>query len=191
MPDTDDFENQDSGDDKGTQDKGTTDDGKQDSGAAESSKSSEDTQSGDDLRKMQSERDKETARANKAQKEVDKMKAASAKSAGSTEVPPQVQEWIVAAQSRTRETLYESNPKFKAFGIDPTLISGDTPAEMTASAKSLSEFVETLEGTVRDSVLKEHGFDPAPKASAAMGRKDFNAMDTKEFDAIVEEALRG
>lgn len=191
MADTDDFENQDSGDDKGTEDNGAQDGDKKDSGAAESGKSSEDTQSGDDLRKMQSERDKETARANKAQKEVDKMKAASAKSAGSTEVPPQVQEWINAAQSRTREALYEANPKFKTFGIDPTLISGDTPAEMTASAKTLTEFVDTLETTVRDEVLKEHGFDPSPKASASIGRKDFNKMDTKEFDAIVEEALRG
>jgi hypothetical protein len=147
--------------------------------------------SGEDLSKLQSERDKETARANKLQKELDSLKAASAKDAGAQGVPPQVQEWIVAAQRRTRDVLYESNPKFKAYNVGPDLITGDTPAAMEASAKSLAEFVDTLEGNVRDQVLRDHGFDPEPRASTRGPDKSFKSMNSEEFNRLVDQALRG
>jgi hypothetical protein len=147
--------------------------------------------SGEDLSKMQSERDKEVARANKLQKELDALKAASAKDAGASEVPPQVQEWIVAAKLRTRESLYDANPKFKAYGIDPTFITGDTPVAMQASAQSLTAFVDTLEGSVRDQVLRDHGFNPEPLASTRAAGKSFQSMSSEEFNRIVDEALRG
>jgi hypothetical protein len=102
-----------------------------------------------------------------------------------------VQEWIVAAQRRTRDVLYESNPKFKAYNVGPDLITGDTPAAMEASAKSLAEFVDTLEGNVRDQVLRDHGFDPEPRASTRGPDKSFKSMNSEEFNRLVDQALRG
>lgn len=149
------------------------------------------TSGSENLSKLQSERDKETARANKLQKELDSMKAVSAKDAGAGGVPPQVQEWIMAAQRRTRDTLYESNPKFKAYNVSPDLITGDTPAAMEASAQSLTAFVDTLEGNVRDQVLRDHGFDPEPRSSTRGPDKGFKSMSSEEFNRLVEQALRG
>lgn len=161
-----------------------------DTGSAESGMQSP-AKSGEDLSKMQSERDREVARANKLQKELDSLKAASAKDAGAQGVPPQVQEWILAAQRRTREVIYDSNPKFKAYGVSPDLITGDSPAAMEASAQSLAAFVDTLEGNVRDQVLRDHGLNPEPLASTRAAGKNFKTMDTAEFNRLVEDALRG
>ena len=142
----------------------------------------------DSARKLQSERDKETARANKAEAELKKLKSSPAKG---QEAPAEVQEWIVAARENMRRALFAENPRFQQYGIDTNLIVGDTPAEMRASAQSLTEFVNNLHGQVRNDVLKEHGFDPEPVAAQAEPRKNFNKMDSKEFDALVAEALRG
>jgi hypothetical protein len=144
------------------------------------------------LRKLQSERDKETARANKLQKQLDVLgkQDTSANDKG-TEVPPQVQQWITAAQQNAREALYKADQRLERFGVDPSLIRGDTPAEMQASAKTLGEMVAKMERDIRDSVLQEHGFTPAPKDAASIGHKNFRTMDSKEFDALVDSALRG
>lgn len=185
--DSDDFENPDN--ESGAPEQGGKDSEEESSGAAggddKDEKAGEET-----LRKLQSERDKAVAERNKATKALKEMKGVTAKGEG-TEVPAEVQEWIVAAKGRTRDALFSANPKFEAYGISPDLIGGESPDEMTASAKSLSEFVDTLEGKVRDNVLEEHGFDPEPRASTRAGNKAYNEMDKKEFDAIVAQALRG
>jgi hypothetical protein len=187
----DDFESQDEGtentDNGADGDEGT-------SGAAEGTGEQQGNSDGDEtLRKMQSERDKETARANKLQKQLDALtkQDTSANDEKSTEVPPQVKEWITAAQKNAREALYRSDERFERFGVSPDLIKGDTPAEMQASAKSLSELVAKMETDIRDRVLEEHGFTPAPKDASSIGTKNFKTMDEKEFNALVDNALRG
>lgn len=182
---TDDFEEQNDNPDEDSEDT---------SGAAEGTSGSEGGSGVDDaLRKMQSERDKEVARANKLQKQLDALQKQATSASGEKDsgVPPQVQEWITAAQQNTRTALYKSNEKLAEYGVDPSLIRGDTPAEMQASAKLLGEFVDKMERDIRDAVLTEHGFTPAPKDASSMGRKNFRTMDSKEFEALVEEALRG
>lgn len=188
---TDDFESTTDGTENtsdGAEDK------KETSGAAEGTDESQGKSEEEEaLRKMQSERDKEVARANKLQKQLDALNQqdSSAKDTGESEVPPQVQEWITAAKKNTQDALYKSNEKLEEYDVDPALIRGDTPAEMQASAKALGEFVDRMERDIRDSVLEEHGFTPAPKDAASIGHKSFKSMDKKEFDAIVDEALKG
>jgi hypothetical protein len=145
------------------------------------------------LRSLQSERDKETARANKAEKQLSQMgKAATAKSKGNAPaVPPEVAEWIIAAKDSQRKALYEENKKLAQYKVSPDLIVGDSPAEMRASAESLSTFVDELEGQMRGNILTEHGFDPEPKTGSAEGRRDFKTMDSKEFNALVDDHLKG
>lgn len=160
-------------------------------GAASKDDRDESTEKDDSARRLQSERDKERARANKAEAELKKLKATSAKSQEAPQAPAEVQEWIVAARDNMKRSLFAENPRFEQYGIDPNLIVGETPAEMRASAKALSDFVENLHGQVRSDVLREHGYDPEPRASDVPGRKSFDKMDAKEFDSLVEQALRG
>jgi len=186
----DDFEEQ-SEDSENTGDGATG--SKETTGAAEGTQESQGESGADEtLRKLQSERDKEVARANKLQKQLDALnnQDTSAKDKG-TEVPDQVKEWITAAQQNAREALYKSDERLERFGVDPTLIRGETPAEMQASAKAIGELVDKMERDIRDSVLEEHGFTPAPRDASSMGTANFKTMDTKKFDALVEEALRG
>lgn len=191
MPVSDeDFESQ---DDETTESENSDEDSQESQGgAASKGESDESTDNDETARRLQSERDKERARANKAEAELKKLKATSAKGQEQApQAPAEVQEWIVAARDNMKRSLFAENPKFSQYGIDPNLIVGDTPAEMRASAKSLSDFVENLHGQVRSAVLQEHGYDPEPRASEAPGRKDFAKMDPKEFNALVDEAMRG
>lgn len=192
MSDVDDnFENPDENTDASEGDSEDSQESQQ--GAADSDNSDESKGSNDEaLRTLQSERDKERARANKLERELKKFqKDPSAKGQEGPQAPPEVQEWITAAQENMRNALFAENPRFAEFGLDSSLITGDTPAEMRASAKSLSSFVEELHGKVRSQVLEEHGFDPEPRPADAPGRQDFNKMDKEKFDALVENALRG
>jgi hypothetical protein len=187
----DDFEGQDDG--TGNTSDGA-DGGSQSTGAAEDGGTQQGNSDGDDaLRRLQSERDKETARANKLAKQLETLQkqATSAKDENATEVPPQVQQWITAAQQNAREALYKADGRLERYGVDPSLIRGDTPAEMQASAKALGDAMDKMERDIRDSVLQEHGFTPAPRDASSMGTKNFRTMDSKEFEALVDEALRG
>jgi hypothetical protein len=190
--DDQDFDNQDDAtDDQQGNQQDDQKDGDTSDGAADDGQSSQSSVLEEQLRTLQSERDKERARANKAEKALTKMEKDSAKDAGTPEVPPQVEAWITAAQTNLRDSLYKANPEFERHGLDSSLITGDTPEDMEASAKSLSEFVSKLEGNVRDSVLKEHGFDPEPRSTTRQSKKNWTDMDSKEFDKYVEEALKG
>ena len=182
---------QDDLDDEASTDGGSEDSQSGDAGAADKPKGDESSGVSEAQRRLQSERDQERARANKAEKELKSLKAASANGQGESGIPTNVNEWIVAAQENQRKALFAEYPEFSTYNIDAALIVGDTPAEMRASAKSLSEFVATLQGKVRQSVLVEHGFTPEPQSSQVTGRKDYATMDSKDFDKLVENALRG
>lgn len=186
----DDFLTQD--DEESTSEQGEQESQGDSTGAAGESKG-EESDSGALLKQMQSERDKAVALANKTQKELEQMKGkASASGKGRTaSVPEEVQQWITAAKENTRKALFEQNEKFGQYGVDPSLIVGETPVEMRASAESLAKFVTEIESKVRGQVLVEHGFDPEPRSTTSTGRKDYATMDSKDFNALVEEALRG
>jgi hypothetical protein len=158
--------------------------------AGESTEEGED-RSAETIRRLQSERDKARAGQSKAEKALAKVQAASAKDEGASSIPPEVQEWLAAAKDNSRDALYKASPKLEQYGVDPGLITGDTPAEMRKSAESIDKFVAEMEGTIRNQVLEEHGFNPEPITSPAEGRKSYNEMSKEDFDAEVAKALRG
>ena len=167
-------------DDQNTDGDDTDDDSQ--GAAGEGSNEESDGSDGKALSAMQSERDKETARANKAEKALaSSTKAASAKG----------QEWIDTAMDNQKRALFEGNPKFAQYEIPIDLIIGETPAEMVASTKSLSQFVDTMEGKMRGKILTDHGLDPEPKDTPKLGRAGYADMPQDQFDKLVEEARKG
>lgn len=161
----------------------------------EESEAEADGESGDKtdkrLRDLQSKADKATAEANKLRKELEKLQTKGkdeGKEAG--DVPPELRQWLTAAQDRVRDQLYGQDPRFKEYGIDPSLITGSTPAEMRTSAAQLKKFVDRVETKVRNRALREHGFDPEPQTSIPAGkRKSYATMTAEEFEAEVQRAL--
>jgi hypothetical protein len=144
------------------------------------------------IRDLQSKADKAEARANKAEKAL-KAKTSSAKdeTPSGADVPPEVAEWLKSTQTSFREDLFAEDKRFKQFDLDPALITGETPSEMRESQKALIEFVDKMEGQIRDSVLVEHGFAPAPKASERQKPANYATMTSEEFAKHEQAALAG
>lgn len=167
----------------------TEDDDDEDSTEDDASKEKESKR----LRDLQSQKDKETARANKAEALLKKIqeggKSGDGKPTGS--VDPEVQKWLSVAKESARTRLYESDPRFKEYGLPPSLISGDSPEDMETSFTQLKRLVGKVESRVRDSVLKEHGFAEAPQSSSKTPKRDFANMSKEEFDKVVRAAMSG
>ncbi len=169
-----------------------TDDGDEGDTSSDDSKdkddaASKDNDSDDSVEKrisaLQSKADKAEARANKAEKAL-KAKTDSARDSdkdSSGTVPEEVKAWLESARSGLRDDLFGSDERFKTFNLDPSLITGDTPADMRASQKALTEFVDKMEGQIRDSVLVEHGFQPEPKTSQRSEPVNYKTMSKEEF----------
>jgi hypothetical protein len=136
------------------------------------------------IRDLQSALDKAIAENNKLKKATPTDKKAPSRD-------PEVERWMRAAQDATRDRLYDSDPRFKEFGIDPAVISGDTPEEMRASVKELTKLISRVETRVRNKTLREHGFSPPPKEGGAEPRRSVAGMSNEEFEKLVAEVSVG
>jgi len=168
------------------------DESKQTDDAASGSEDSDKSTEAKRIRDLQSKADKAEARANKAEKALAKASTVSAKDKTTGgDVPPEVAEWLKNTQQTFREDLFAEDPRFKEFKLDPALIQGETPSELRESQKALIEFVDKMEGQIRDSVLVEHGFKPEPKASERQTPVNYATMTSEEFAKHEQAALAG
>ena len=171
-----------------------SEDEQQDTGdAASGGSGSEESPEAKRIRELQSKADKAEARANKAEKALAKAQSSSAKVNGTTggDVPPEVAEWLKSTQTKFREDLFKEDSRFAQFKLDPALITGETPSEMRESQKALSDFVDKMEGQIRDAVLIEHGFKPEPRASQRQAPVNYQTMTSEEFAKVEAAALAG
>lgn len=152
--------------------------------SAESDSKSKPDKSEKRIRDLQSALDKAIAENNKLKKATPTDKKAPSRD-------PEVERWMRAAQDATRDRLYDSDPRFKEFGIDPAVISGDTPEEMRASVKELTKLISRVETRVRNKTLREHGFSPPPKEGGAEPRRNIAGMSNEEFEKLVAEVSVG
>lgn len=173
--------------DEGSGDESTSEE--ETSGAAEESKP-EASGNDDRVRTLQSRADKAEAEANKLRKKLESFEGETA-TGSEPAVPQQVAEWITAAESRMRDQLYAEDSRFEEYGISADRIAGQTPAEMRASAKNLSESIDQMESAIRTKVQREHGIAPPPSAGPPDKKVSFDKMSSDEFNAYVEKALKG
>lgn len=103
---------------------------------------------------------------------------------GGSPAPKPGDEWIEFQRQMVREQLYNSEPRFKAYGIEPDAISGQTPQEMKAAFDRQRGLVEKIETAARNAVLQEHGLVPELIAGTAEAEDlpDFARMSSKEFE---------
>lgn len=184
----DDLTSSDDGDSTAAGDDAASSDGSGDAGAAGSG--------GDDLRTWQSKADKEAARANKLQKELDALRAASAAGAAPPPAPSRrsngaVDPWVEASKDNFRDELFKSDARFASLGLEPTLITGATPGEMRASFDSLRTSVDRMESGIRTRVLVEHGLEPEVGSGERATGLNYGTMAKEDFDKLVERALGG
>lgn len=174
------------------------DDAEDDSADASESGAAADPKSPDKrVRDLQSQKDKETARANKAEKEIQRLKAAFADPDAEGGKPPKDSSdggdvANAALLDMARMFAYQQNPKLAEYGVSQSDLTGSTPSEVAESAVELVARFEKIETRVRNKVLADNGMAPEVDAGAPPANaRDFSKMSKEDFNKLVEESMRG
>lgn len=141
---------------------------------------------------LQSAKDKETARANKLQKQLDAI-AAATKDNGVEDIQPSAQAGFTgdsAIIDMARMFAFQQNPKLATYGLTMDDLNGANPSEIARSATELVARFEKIETQVRNKVLAENGMAPEIDAgSPPAPARDFTKMSKEDFDKVVAGAL--
>jgi hypothetical protein len=144
---------------------------------------------------LQSAKDKETARANKLQKQLDAILAASKGDDAETGKPPAASApsgsgTDAVVLDMARMFAYQQNPKLAEYGISAADLNGSTPSEIAQSAAELVARFEKIETQVRNKVLADQGLAPEIDGVApAQKPRDFSKMSKEDFQKVMDAAL--
>lgn len=127
-------------------------------------------------------RDKEIARANKAEQAL----KASDKGTAEGSPDPAQQALLQELREASLDAVYGEYPELKKFGIDRSLIEGSTRAQMRESATSIVALVKGVATAVRNEVLAEHGINAEASGATRQPPKDFAAMSDEEFRKLLD-----
>jgi hypothetical protein len=179
----DDLEGEDSGDDLNADSDLEGDE----SGAGKDPKSADKR-----ISEMQSERDRETARANKAEKELKRVLARQGADSGAG-APPASSGGDVANDAvldMARMFAFQQHPKLAEYGLSAADLDGSSPAEIAEGAVSLVARFEKIETQARNKVLAETGHAPEIEGqSPPATKRDYSKMSKEDFDKVVAKAL--
>jgi hypothetical protein len=126
----------------------------------------------------------------KAESRADKLeeRLKSLETGSSNEVDPKV--WADFQRTQTREQIYTSEPRFKAYGMDPSVVEGDTPTEMQASLVRMTAIMDRIETDASNAALVNAGITPELKGKAAPREPDI-PESLEDFEALVASVKAG
>lgn len=109
-------------------------------------------------------------------------------SQGAPQVDPATNEFLELAREQARSSLFNSDPRLAQYGFEVTAIEGDSAKEMQASLKRLQGVLDKVEGSARQSVMKEFGLTP----EVTFGGRDKGGYDplTASDDEVLKMADR-
>lgn len=156
------------------------------------SKGTVDTKSTDKrISDLQSTADKETARANKLQKQLDAITEATKEP--STEEGEPSKDGDAGTDvilDMARMFAYQQNPKLAQYGIAAADLTGKSPSDIVKTAAELVTRFEKIETQVRNKVLADNGLAPEVDAGKPdVPARDFSKMSKEDFDKIVDATL--
>jgi len=140
---------------------------------------------------LQSAKDKETARANKAEKQL---KALLSASGGDEEPmsPAPAGDVNSAILEMARMFAVQQNPKLAEYEITASELSGNTPAEIAKSAAELVAKYEKIETRARNKALAANGLAPELEGAGAPPKdRDFSTMSREDFKKLMDAAMSG
>jgi len=141
---------------------------------------------------LQSARDKETARANKAEARLTALLAAEGKGAETPSATPAGGEVNGAILEMARMFAVQQNPKLAEYDITSEELFGNTPAEIARSAAELVAKYEKIETRARNKVLAANGIAPELEgAGEPKPDRDFSQMSSEDFAKIMDAAMTG
>lgn len=146
---------------------------------------------------LQSAKDKETARANKLQKQLDAIVLASKDDDAEGGKAPAASAGTDAATNAILEMAkmfaVQQHPKLSEFGLSASDLTGSTPGEIAQSAAALVARFEKIETQVKNKVLADNGLAPEIEAGTPTPTKarDFTNMSKEDFKKVMDAALAG
>lgn len=97
-------------------------------------------------------------------------------------------EFVDFARENARTTLFNSDPRFTAYGLTAEAITGKTIAEMRQAFAAQKKLIDGIETAARQSVLREHGLDPEVSVGSASEKApDFTSMSQEEFEKFLNK----
>lgn len=135
----------------------------------------------------------EQARANRLEAELAAAKGQQKGDAGDgTASDGAGNEFVEFQRELTRKALFDSDPRFAAYGLDPSAIEGQTVAEMRASVERQKKLVDAVETKARNKALREHGIAPDAGAGSGGSAKpvDYDSMSKEDFEKALAKGLR-
>lgn len=177
-------------------DNGNDDEEQDDSDSEENeSQSSADSSKSTDKRvsDLQSKFDKETARANKLQKQLDALTAAEKEDG--TEARKSLSGGNASTDNGVldvaRMLAYQTNPKLADYGVAMSDLNGSTAAEIVANAAALVAQFEKVETRIKNKVLADNGLAPDISDTPPPPKRDIANMSSEDFTKLYEAAMRG
>ena len=98
--------------------------------------------------------------------------------------------WVDYMRQQTRDTIYGSDPRFAAYGIEPSAIEGDTPDSMRASATRWGTIMDKIESDASSKTLKKAGLTASAQGGAATKGPVIPESD-EDFEKLVQQAKDG
>lgn len=127
---------------------------------------------------LMSDKDKETARANKAEKALEALRNG-AEGSGSND--PATKALMAELREASLDSVYAEYPDLREYDIDRSLIDGTTRAEMRQSATALVALIKKVSTKSANKALAEAGVKPEPAGSTRRNAKSVTDMSDDEF----------
>jgi len=142
---------------------------------------------------LQSARDKETARANKAEAKLAALlSVANSDSDSSSRSDPISGNADGVILEMARMFTVQQNPKLAEYGLSEQDLTGTTPGEIARSASALIARFEKIETQVRNKVLADNGLAPELDGTAVpTPDRDFSKMSSEDFKKLMDAAMQG
>ena len=129
-------------------------------------------------------RDKETARANKAEAALKTRSAGDGKDGGSND--PVTAALMTELREASLDAVYGEFPELREFGIDRAIIEGSTRAELRTSAVALVGLIKSVSTKARNKALADAGVKAEPSGAVRKPPQDFGAMSDEDFKRYLD-----
>lgn len=144
---------------------------------------------------LMSARDQATARANAAEArlaelEGKKTPASDGKTKNDAAPASAADQWAALLRDQARDQLFASDPRLAEYGIEKSLITGETPEEMKAALETQIKVVDSIETKARNKALAEHGLEPEVRGGSGEKPIDYASMSKEDFEKAVARAGR-
>jgi hypothetical protein len=132
---------------------------------------------------LTSARDKETARANQAEKALKALRG-EGQAAGSND--PSAKMWMAELREASLDAVYGEYPELREFAIDRSLIEGSTRAEIREAASALVGLVKNVSTKARNKTLAEHGMKAESSGQSRKPPVDYGSMSDEDFLKVLD-----